>query len=655
MASAVGGKSSFSLSWTGKVKSWGIRERVIFVAVAPAALIAIVLAAYLLFLRYADAEKELVERSQALIKLIAPAAEYGVFSGNREELHQLVSGLAQSPDVSSVTLYDRSGTVLAQAGTPALAPDPRTLKEGWSGRSLDETTQGFHAKIWRSSLPINDPLTWPGVAPVERDSIGSITLEFSRSGILARKREMMLVTLLATLLTLALGSLLALRLSRDVSAPIIGLQRMVDSIRRGRLEARVQPHPANTLRELEDGINEMAAALEAGRDHLEDRIAKATAELKQKKEEAERDNTAKTRFLAATSHDLRQPLHALILFAAELTNKTERTSLQPLAERIRAAADSVGELLDAMLDLSRIDLGATRPELASLELDRLLQRVVDTHAASARAKRLDLRLHPTAHWVISDPLLLYRMVSNLVANAVRYTEQGGILVGARRAGDHVRIEVWDTGIGIKGEHQQLVFQEFFQSGNPERDSRKGLGLGLALVERLSALLAHPVSLRSMPQRGSVFGITVPRSAAPRRDSRRSEPALGGFDAHVLLIASNDTMWPDMCRQMAAWGCNVSLIDPEGNIKAASLQSYDLIFCDAGRLAGLAALWRSQDAASATPPLIVIGETEAGWADSSLAGHGLHLAKPVQPAKLRALLQHFLDEPQRTLPEIRSAA
>lgn len=636
------------------MKSWGIRERVIFVAVAPAAFIAIVLAAYLLFMRYADAEKELVERSQALIKLIAPAAEYGVFSGNREELHRLVARLAQSPDVRSVTLYDRNGAVLAQAGTPALAPDPVNLKEGWSGRGADETTQVFHAKIWRSALPIDDPLTWPGVAPAERDSIGSITLEFSRYDILARKREMMAVTLLATLFTLALGSLLALRLSRDVSAPIIGLQSVVESIRRGRLETRVRPHPANTLRELEDGINEMAAALEAGRDHLEDRIAKATAELQQKKEEAERDNAAKSRFLAATSHDLRQPLHALTLFAAELSNKTEKSHLQPLAVRIRTAVDSLGELLDALLDLSRVDLGTTQPELASLDLDRLLQRVVDTHAASARAKGIDLRLHATGCWVVSDPLLLYRMVGNLVANAVRYTERGGVLVGARHAGNHVRIEVWDTGIGIKGEHQRLVFQEFFQTGNPERDSRKGLGLGLALVERLSALLGHPLSLRSMPQRGSVFGITLPRSAAPRKDCSRHESVIGGFDAHVLVIASEDTMWSDLCKQLADWHCAVDRIDQEEKIQDVPLQSFDLILCDATRQASLAGLLRAREAADA-PPVVVIGDVEGGRTDAHLSDRDLRLAKPIQPAKLRALMQHFLEAPLNTSAEIRSAA
>lgn len=622
------------------MKSWGIRERVIFVALAPAAFIALALAVYFLFLRYVDAEKALVERSQALIGLIAPAAEYGVFSGNREELQRLAARLARSPDLHAVTLYDGSGAILLRIGMPVLAPDPASLQDGWSGRSPDGTTQAFHAKIWRSTLPSDDPLAWPGAAEPQAESIGSITLEISRSGILARKRETMAVTLLASMIALALGALLALRLSRDVSEPIIGLQRTVEDIRRGHLDARVRPHPANTLRELEAGINEMAAALQAGRDRLEERIAQATAELQSKKEEAERDSAAKSRFLAATSHDLRQPLHALSLFAAELSDKAKGSTLQPLAAQIRSALDSLKELLDALLDLSRIDLGTTRPEPVSLDLDRLLQRVADTYAASARAKGLDLRLHSSGYWVESDPLLLYRMVGNLVANAVRYTERGGILIGARRAGDAVRIEVWDTGIGIEDGHQRLVFREFFQAGNPERDARKGLGLGLALVERLSALLDHPLSLRSVPGRGSVFGITVPRGVAAHSDEHRREAGLGGFGARVLAIATDDATWPAVCRQLAGWGCTVEWLGPEKDIHAVSLESFDLILCDTAREAELADRL-PQRRADGVPAVISLGEDEADPARTADAKASLRLAKPVQPAKLRALMRHLL--------------
>jgi signal transduction histidine kinase len=637
------------------LKSWGIRERIVFVAIMPATLIAVVLATYFLLSRYEDAERGLIERSNAMIRLLTPAVEYGVFSGNREDLNQLISGLAQAPDIKFVAVYDITGAVLAQVGTQGLALDPQRLADGWSMLGTDGTIQAFHAKIWRRSLPIDDPLMWPANTTPAPDSIGSITLEISRAGILASKQEMMGIALLVTLTTLALGMLLALRLSRDVSAPILSLQEVVQSIREGDLKARVVPHPAKTLRSLEDGINDMAVALQEGRDHLNNRIAKATAELQLKKDEAEQASVAKSRFLAAASHDLRQPLHALVLFSSELEYEANNPSLRRLAGQISSAIASLGELLDGLLDLSRIDLGATRPNLSAISLDTLLRRVVASYSASASAKALDLRIHRTSYWVLSDPILLYRMISNLVANAVRYTEHGGILVGARRVDDKIRIEIWDTGVGIQEEHQPLVFNEFYQAANPERDSRKGLGLGLSLVERLSRLLTHPISLRSRPGRGSMFGITVPRCTRAAQEADSAEAASPGcFDAHLLVVGKKwGGMWETLCKQLDSWGCRITFA---GSLDATILSSeqLDLILCEGGNCLEILSLL---DAAPATTPpaLILIGEAPADVEAKLLGKRVKRLASPVQPAKLRALMQHLLDAEQRTFPDVHSAA
>lgn len=636
------------------LKSWGIRERVLFVAIIPATFIAFVLAAYFLFLRYADAEKELLERSQSLIRMLTPAAEYGVFSGNREELNNLVNGLAKTPDIKSVAIHGQEGVRLAFAGKSELSIDPQRLPDGWTGRNEAGSVQAFHAKIWRPVLPISDPLTWPGSMPADNESIGSITIEFARTAIIQRKREMMGVTLVATVLTLALGALFALRLSRDVSAPILSLQRVVESIRRGRLESRVLPHPAKTLQGLEDGINEMAAAMQAGRDQLQNRIAIATAELKEKKEEAERASQAKSRFLAATSHDLRQPLHALTLFSADLIEKADEPELIQLAGQISAAVDSLGELLDGLLDLSRIDLGATQPEIVPVELGPLLGRIVAAHAASARAKGLDLRQHPTSAWVLSDSILLYRMISNLVSNAVRYTDRGRILIGTRRCGARVRIEVWDTGIGIPEEHHPLVFQEFFQAGNPERDRNKGLGIGLSVVERLSKLLSHPIHLRSIPRKGSVFGITLPRCPAVHPGPDRPEPVFGAFDAAVLIVECDDTMERWLCDQLGAWGCRVTALRQRTEIEPETCPPFDLVFCGGSDCAQIASMIGSHSMKGHPATLIAIGQCSTG-AGERPGVRVLHLATPVKPAKLRALMQHLLQEEQDLYPGIPSAA
>lgn len=622
----------------------------------PATFIAIILAAYFLLLRYADAERGLIDRGHSLIRLLVPAAEYGVFSGNREELNQLAAALARTPGMEAVAIYDHGGTPLAQIGALSLARDPQRLTDGWSDLGRDGETQTFHAKIWRPSLTMNDPLTWTGNVHPDGDAIGSITLEISRADVLARKQEMMTATLIATLATLALAVLLALRLSGDVSAPILALQRVVASIRGGHLESRVRHHPARTLRGLEDGINEMAAALQTGRDQLENRIAKATTELQQKKEEAEQASIAKSRFLAATSHDLRQPLHALALFSTDLADKADNPSLRRLAGQIDAAVGSLGELLDGLLDISRIDLGATQPDLQPVVLDELLDRVVATQGSSAEAKGLRLRRHPTRLIVLSDPRLLYRMVSNLVANAVRYTDRGGILVGVRRAAGKARIEVWDTGIGIAAEHQALVFREFFQAANPERDPDKGLGLGLSLVERLAQLLDHPVSLRSAPESGSVFGITLPRCATVGTVPGANRPAApGNMNARLLVFGKDGDTGNSLRRLLASWGCHVTLVQATADVAELLATPPDLMLCESNALDLALPCVRRLIAAGSRPALILIGESAVKEPAELDGAHTMRLPAPVQPAKLRALMHHLLDEEIQFAAEAHSAA
>lgn len=610
----------------------------------PATLIALALAAYFLLLRYADVESSLVDRGHSLIHSFTPATEYGVFSGNRGELHSLAKALSRETGITAVSIYDRGGIPLTLVGTLRLSRNPLQLADGWTERSEDGKTQAFHAKIWRPVLSLDDPLTWPEGTQPKREAIGSITLEISRSGVLARKQEMMVVTLLATLAALALGALLALRLSRDVSAPILSLQRAVENIRGGHLETRVTYHPARTLRGLEDGINEMAAALQAGRDQLENRIAEATAELKNKKDEAEQASIAKSRFLAAASHDLRQPLHALALFAAELGHEAANARQRRLAGQIGTAVSSLGELLDGMLDVSRVDLGATRPDLQPIALDGLLGRVVSAYSRNAEAKGLALRLHPTRAWGLSDPILLYRMVSNLVANAIRYTDHGGILVGVRRAGDKVRIEVWDTGIGIAEEHHALIFQEFFQAANPERDPGKGLGLGLALVDRLSRLLDLPVCLRSAMGSGSIFGITLPRCAPMEMKPDTAGPAiLGGFNARVLVFGATRDTGASLCSLLASWGCQA--ICAEAGAADQIAAPPDLVLCEDHGCQAARAFLLAMAAGGAKPALILIGNAAIGL-DPELPGNRvMRLRKPVLPAKLRALMHHLLEEDQ----------
>src|SRR5581483_2737471 len=233
-------------------------------------------------------------------------------------------------------------------------------------------------------------------------------------------------------------------------------------------------------------------------------------ELRQQKETAEDANIAKSRFLAAASHDLRQPLHALGLFVQALQETPLAARERQTIGNIRRSVDAMEELFNALLDISRLDAGVVQPHIITMPLADVFDRVRFEYAPIPRQKRLTFRVARTSLCFQSDPALLARLIRNLLSNAVRYTDSGGVVLGCRRAGSEVRIEVWDTGKGIPANRHEEIYQEFHQLDNPERDRRKGLGLGLAIVRRLAKLLGYRVGMRSVIGKGSMFSITLPR-------------------------------------------------------------------------------------------------------------------------------------------------
>jgi two-component system, sensor histidine kinase len=283
-------------------------------------------------------------------------------------------------------------------------------------------------------------------------------------------------------------------------------------------------------------------------------------ELRAQKKAAEEANVAKSRFLAVASHDLRQPLHALELFVQALEDSSLPTHAQQLVSNVRRSVDSMEELFDALLDISRLDAGVVNAREEVIELARVFERLSFEYSAISQRKGLSLRVMKTSVCVRSDPTLLARIVRNLVANAVRYTERGRVTIGCRRRGDQVSIEVWDTGPGIPREKCEEVFQEFAQLGNPERDRRKGLGLGLAIVERLAKLLGHKVQLRSVPGKGSVFAVTVPLvHINPAALLERTREVTTSFDLKgrlALLVHSEPAVREELQKLLRGWSCEV---------------------------------------------------------------------------------------------------
>jgi two-component system, sensor histidine kinase len=265
-------------------------------------------------------------------------------------------------------------------------------------------------------------------------------------------------------------------------------------------------------------------------------------QVRLEKEAAERSDLEKSRFLAAASHDLRQPVHAMSLFLGLLANEHLSAHGRYLLDNITKASAAMGHLFDALLNISRLDAGVIHPRIQGFPLDRLLDQIRTEYAPQAHQKGLVLKVRPCAAFVRSDPMLLERILRNLVSNAIAHTPSGRVLIGCRkRGGDAVRIEVWDTGPGIPTHEHERVFWEFHQLRNPERDRTKGLGLGLAIVRRTAALLGHSLSLHSVEGRGTVFMLSVDaQQQAPAPDAEAETGVFAATQAHTpAAVAPHD--------------------------------------------------------------------------------------------------------------------
>ena len=391
------------------------------------------------------------------------------------------------------------------------------------------------------------------------------------------------------------------------------------------------------------------------RKKAEESLRRAQVELERKVAERtqalELANATKSRFLAMASHDLRQPLHALGLFVAQLRSPLKSRERTKTIERVDATRKEMDEMINSLLEFSRLNAGILTPKITEFPIARLLQKIETTFDQATREKGLRLRVGRSDAWVRSDAMLLERILLNLVSNAVRYTLRGGIIVGCRRRGEMLRIEVWDTGPGIPDDQKQNIFGEFFQVPAPERNRHGGLGLGLAIVDRLRLLLNHQIDLASTMGRGSRFAILVPivdegvTSTAPD-----ASPLSGAFAVEgkvVLVIADAPIVQEGTGGLLGKWGYSVL---STGSDEAALMritqrqERPDIIISDyhlASGKTGIRAIEQINAAfGSPIPAILISGDTAAEpLRDANERGYIL-LHKPVDPMRLRAVMHEL---------------
>ena len=383
-------------------------------------------------------------------------------------------------------------------------------------------------------------------------------------------------------------------------------------------------------------------------------------ELTVQRDAAEQAYLAKARFLAAASHDLRQPMQALSIFH-ELLNQEIRSAdpAGKILANAQKAAEGMKTLLDALLDVSRLDANVITPDCRGFPVQALLQQMESEFAPIAGQTGIRLRVMPCSACVTSDPVLLSQVLRNLLSNALRYTPSGRVLLGCRRRKGQLVIEVYDTGIGIAPDQHSAIFAEFYHIGNKARDRSQGLGLGLAIVERVVRLLGHALAMRSEPGRGSCFSVAVPLAAGADARSDAQLPdaehghingKLGGNLAgrRILMVDDEEAIRIGMCELLQGWGCEVTTAGSVAEAldrAAAGPAPIDAVISDMGlpgqgngidAIAALRARYGSQ-----LPALLITGDTSQAALQAAREAQLIMLHKPIKPARLRAALSKVI--------------
>ena len=610
--------------------------------VVPCAAVALALTGWFTHNRLQTLEAAFDAEGQAVARQVAAMSDLSLYAGDLPALQNVANAALRGGQVTRVEISNSAGVyVTAGPKTASLAQ----LRMFTSPVTLREASRASAFAPAGSTAAGDTPI---GLVQTFRDTT-AYTRERSRS--LFAGIGIALVALLAAWASVR-------HMARTVARPLRRVSRTVAALESGHFEVRCGVVEGGTpgtheLATLAHDIDRLAERLQSNREISEERVREATAVALQRMAEAEQAALSRARFLAAASHDLRQPLHAMGLFIDGLLPDASPAQ-RPAVLRLQESTEFMGVLLDDLLEISRLDAQVLTPSIANVSLAALFDQLDAQHAATATQARVRLRWSDHGLAVRTDAAMLQRIVGNLVANALRHAPEGGtVLVAARRAAarhperpqDEERIEVRDNGVGIAPIHQGRIFEEFYQVANTERDRRRGFGLGLAICARIAALLGTRITVRSALQAGSTFAFTLPAARAadvvpPEPPPLASAPLAG---LRCLVVDDDPAILDGSRTLLAQWGCQVECVTT-GAEAIARLGTgdipYDAVLCDL-QLAGDGDGVDVIDAAKRLQPdalaVLVSGATGPEVLQRLRHGGVMLLTKPVAPAKLRALL------------------
>ncbi len=625
-----------------------LRLRILAVALLPLLLAVGLLAIYFTQRSANEMERALDRLGHDSAKHLADTIAFDLFSGNLPPAKRFLDYERNFRRIEAAAVTDGVQWVLI-SGQAHLLPELTGMPP--SAQSSKESMLFFAHPVLLPATTEFDPYLDPSIT---QQAKFYLVVSLSRSPVELARSQAGFAAFGTALLAMLFALLLAWRLSGGLSRPLLVITQTVAQLANGKLTERTPEMSHGEIGLLERSVNQMAQALEQNQLNLELKVRDATAELLGQKLAAEAAVKAKSRFLAAASHDLRQPLHALTLLIAALRDEVPDGEPGRLVHHIEASATAMESLLNALLDLSKLDAGVVQARPHCFPVSAVFHQLANQFLPVAQARDLRLRFAPSSLWLNSDPILVERILGNLISNALRYTERGGVLIGARRVGqDTLRFEVWDSGKGIPHEYQSRIFEEYFQLENPERQRDKGLGLGLAIVTRLAQLLGSRIQVRSQPGLGACFSFQFSRcEAVPIQPvvAVTSNFLLPLKNALVAFIDDDETILAAMVEVFDHWNVALAAGEDAEQVRIELLalgRAPDLILCDY-RLrdghTGIEAVRLLRGAFGAQIPAALLTGDTAPETIREIQAVGLPvLHKPLKPAKLRAFLSHLLAE------------
>ncbi|MGD9591197.1 MAG: two-component sensor histidine kinase BarA, partial [Candidatus Berkiella sp.] len=582
------------------VNEWGIKSRVLFLTLVPTITISLLLSAYFTSTRIQDLEKALRDRGYAIALQLAPASEYGVFSGNAHTLQRLANDALSEPEVRSISIFNKDGRLLAHAGHEHQTPT--------NILSVSDQSHGITMADTGNSLLFTVPVTIRDViiedyayvdSPFDQaenhdNVLGWISIELGRMTTTIRQYQVLFACSIIVLIGLGISGIFAFRMGRDVTRPILQMAAAVEKIKNGNFDTRVYTNARSELRHLEAGINTMASSLKAAHEEMQQSVEQATADLRQTLEtieiqnielemarkEAETASRVKSEFLANMSHEIRTPLNGVIGFI-NLLMKTKLDSRQAdYLSTIHKSAFSLLSIINDILDFSKIEAGKLTLDQVPMDLRECVEDALMLMAPNAHEKNLELVpmiYSDVPERIVGDHLRLKQIITNLVNNAIKFTEKGTVVVRImleKEMAEHVVIcvSITDSGIGLSADEQKQLFQAFTQADSTTTRRFGGTGLGLVISKRLVQQMGGEIGVESETGKGSTFWFTFLANKVYDPNKVKEDSILKDF--RILIYETHPTTRLSLNHLISSWGTKVTEVEEPNNIQTILQNAQD---------------------------------------------------------------------------------